>query len=109
MFKGTDTVNVPLRLQELLDVVVQEVLLDVLVPRHQLHVVDLQCFTIKKKKISNWFNRGQRIAFCTQKLDFVPLNLLLWHQQSMKFPQIRAQYVYRFGPIRELPSTKYLT
>ena len=49
MFKGTDTVNVPLRLQELLDVVVQEVLLDVLVPRHQLHVVDLQCFTIKER------------------------------------------------------------
>ena len=41
MFKGPDTLNIPLGLQQLLDVVVQEVLLDVLVPRHQLHVVNL--------------------------------------------------------------------
>ena len=41
MFEGLATVNIPLRLEQLLDVVVQEVLLDVLVPRHQLHVIHL--------------------------------------------------------------------
>ena len=41
MFEGLATVNIPLRLEQLLDVVVQEVLLDVLVARHQLHVVHL--------------------------------------------------------------------
>ena len=41
MFEGPDTVNVPLRLQQLLDVMIQEVLLDVLVPGHELHVVHL--------------------------------------------------------------------
>ena len=41
MLERPHTFYVPLRLQQLLDVVVQEILLDVLVARHQLHVVDL--------------------------------------------------------------------
>ena len=65
MFKRPDALNIPLRLQELLDVVIKEVLLDVLVPRHQLHVVNLQCFTLKTDTL---IGRGSS-RLCSDWLD----------------------------------------
>ena len=67
MFKGPDALNIPLRLEQLLDVVVQEVLLDVLVPRHQLHVVNLQCFK-SKTDWSTLIGRGPS-RLCSDWLD----------------------------------------
>ena len=41
VFEGHGALNAPLRLEQLLDVVVEEVLPDVLVPRHPLHVIHI--------------------------------------------------------------------
>ena len=64
MFEGPDTLNVPLGLQQLLDVVVQEVLLDVLVSGHQLHVVNLNSMEDEAVFVISYLWLGRLPSLC---------------------------------------------